>query len=78
MDQKSLTREQLLNAVNLVATMAVSDLAEQQNVPPTQMLLTFMASRTASVLYDTETGLWRDGPAAVEDLFLKEFNLVRN
>jgi hypothetical protein len=72
MAQESLTKEQTMNAINLVATMAVSDLAQQKNECPTKMLLSFMASRTASVLYDADTKFWCDGPLAVEEAYLAE------
>ena len=72
MDGQALTREQLINAVNLVATMVISQLAEETGASPTDTLLSFMQSRTALCLYDTETALWCDGPQAVIAEYKKE------
>lgn len=72
MDQEAMTKEQVNQAVNLVAMMSVSELARRMNKRPTQMLLDFMKSRTAEALFDLETRLWCDGPLAVENAYLQE------
>jgi len=72
MPDGTLDSESLRNAINLNATMAISQLAEQKGLEPTEMLLTFMASKTALMLYDAETGLWGEGPAAIVAEYLAE------
>ena len=74
MSEPTLTKEQTYNAINLVASMVISSLAQQQNTPPTTMLLRFLSSETAEMLYDCETKLWCEGPMAVETAFLEEEN----
>jgi len=65
MPDGTLTPAQLDNAINLVAVMAIDALAAERGIAPTEMLLAFMASSTAEFLYDAESRLWCDGPAAV-------------
>ena len=72
MAEHVLTKEKLMNAVNLVAAMTVSEIARKRNEKPTQTLLKFMASQTAEILYDTDTKLWCDGPYAVVAAYLSE------
>lgn len=72
MDIMNLSKEQLMNAVHLVAAMTVTDLSKILNKPSSEMFLSFMESRTAQILYDTETRFWCDGPAAVEAAYLEE------
>ena len=74
MPEQALTNYQLMNAVNLVATMAVSRIADILNQPPTLALLDFMESETCDMLYDTQTKFWCDGPEAVAMAYLLETN----
>lgn len=78
MDQEALTKEQVNQAVNLIAMMSVSELARRMHKKPTQMLLDFMKSRTAEALFDMETRLWCDGPLAVEHAYLEEISVSRS
>lgn len=72
MAEQPMSHDRLMNAVDLVAVMAVSDIARKTNESPTQVLLSFMASRTAAMLYDTQTEFWCDGPAAVAAAYMEE------
>ena len=72
MAEQTLTHSQLTNAVNLVAAMAVYEIADKRNENQTAIFLKFMQSRTAQALYDTQTSLWCAGPSAVAAEFESE------
>lgn len=65
MPDRTLTNVQMANAMNLVAMMTIDNLAREDNISPTEMLLNFMSSQTALALFDPEDPLWTHGPAAV-------------
>ena len=59
-------------AMELTAVMAVSQIAQQEKKPETEVLKSFMNSNTAKMLFDDETKLWHNGPAYVAYEYLKE------
>ena len=59
-------------AMELTAVMAMSQVAEEEGRPPTDVLKEFLASDTADMLFSDDTKLWHDGPAYVAAEFLKE------
>lgn len=60
--------DKTLFAMDLTAMMAVEQLSQENKQPQEKVLLDFMESNTAKMLYDDSTKLWWDGPsAAVED-----------
>ena len=66
------TEELIKNTMDLLAAMAASDIAADLDISNTQALKGFLSSRTGRMLYDEETKLWWDGPAAIADLYEKE------
>ncbi len=66
--------DKTLFAMDLTAKMAVEQLALETNQPPEKVLLDFMKSNTAKMLYDDSTKLWWDGPSAVAEEFKNQKN----
>ncbi|MDY2839813.1 MAG: hypothetical protein SOT46_05510 [Treponema sp.] len=61
--------DKTLFAMDLTAKMAVEQLAQETELPQEELLLEFMKSNTAKMLYDDSTKLWWDGPSAVVEEF---------
>lgn len=70
MDNKP--RDKTLFAMDLTAKMAIEELAQETNQPQEKVLLDFMKSNTAKILYDDSTKLWWDGPSVVAEEFKKQ------
>ena len=64
--------DKTLFAMDLTAKMAVEQLALETNQPQEKVLLDFMKSNTAKMLYDDSTKLWWDGPSATAEEFKKQ------
>ena len=61
--------DKILFAMDLTAKMAVEQLAQETKLPQEEVLLEFMKSNAAKMLYDDSTKLWWDGPSAVAEEF---------
>lgn len=61
--------DKTLFAMDLTAKMAIEQLAEETNQSQEKVLLDFMKSNTAKMLYDDSTKLWWDGPSVVAEEF---------
>lgn len=61
--------DKTLFAMDLTAKMAIEQLAQETKLPQEELLLEFMKSNTAKMLYDDSTKLWWDGPSAVAEEF---------
>ena len=57
--------------MDLTAMMAVEQLSAETNQAQEKVLLDFMESNTAKMLYDDSTKLWWDGPSATADEYKK-------
>ena len=64
-----MANDKTLFSMDLTALMAVEQLAKETNQPMEKVLLDFMESNTAKMLYDDSTKLWWDGPSAVAEEF---------
>lgn len=62
-----MSNEKTLFAMDLTALMAIEELAQETNQSQEKVLLDFMKSNTAKMLYDDTTKLWWDGPSAVAE-----------
>ena len=67
--------EKTLLAMDLTAMMAVEQLADETKQPEEKVLLDFMESNAAKMLYDDSTNLWWDGPAVAAEEFKSESGL---
>ncbi|MBO4640126.1 MAG: hypothetical protein J5710_10265 [Treponema sp.] len=65
------TNDKTLFAMDLTAMMAVEQLSAETNQPQEKVLLDFMESNTAKMLYDDSTKLWWDGPSATAEEYKK-------
>ena len=64
-----MSNEKTVFSMDLTALMAVEQLAKETNQSMEKVLLDFMKSNTAKMLYDDSTKLWWDGPSAVAEEF---------
>lgn len=64
--------EKTLFAMDLTAKMAVEQIAQETNQSQEEVLLDFMKSNTAKMLYDDSTKLWWDGPSAIAEEYKKQ------
>ena len=67
-----MSNEKTVFSMDLTALMAVEQLAKETNQPMEKVLLDFMESNTAKMLYDDSTKLWWDGPSATAEEFKKQ------
>ena len=67
-----MSNEKTVFSMDLTALMAVEQLAKETNQPMEKVLLDFMESNTAKMLYDDSTKLWWDGPAVAAEEFKSE------
>ena len=63
--------DKILFAMDLTAMMAVEQLSAEINQSQEKVLLDFMESNTAKMLYDDSTKLWWDGPSATAEEYKK-------
>lgn len=66
-----MTDEKTLFAMDLTALMTIEQISKETNKPAEEVLLNFMESNAAKMLYDDSTKLWWDGPSAVAEEFKK-------
>lgn len=72
--EETITEETKKNAIDLMVTMVVNDLAEEMHLSPTDLLPRFIASRTGRLLYDETSKLWWSGPSDIADMYKAEIN----
>lgn len=65
------TSDKTLFAMDLNAMMAVEQISAEINQSQEKVLLDFMESNTAKMLYDDSTKLWWDGPSAIAEEYKK-------
>ncbi|MCR5437349.1 MAG: hypothetical protein K6E97_09840 [Treponema sp.] len=64
-----MANEKTLFAMDLTVLMAVEQLSKETKQPLEKILLAFMESDAAKMLYDDSTKLWWDGPSATAQEF---------
>lgn len=72
--EETITEETKKNAIDLMVTMVVNDLAEEMHLSPTDLLPRFIASRTGRLLYDETSKLGWSGPSDIADMYKAEIN----
>jgi hypothetical protein len=65
-------------AMNLLAQMTISTIAERTGADPLEVIADFMESDTAKILYDKETGLWENGPDYIANEYEQERSLAKS
>ena len=69
-----MSNDKTLFAMDLTAKMAVEQIAQETNQSQEKVLLDFMKSNTAKMLYDDATKLWWDGPSTVAEEYKSQKN----
>ncbi|MEE3340891.1 MAG: hypothetical protein VZR14_09210 [Hallerella sp.] len=67
-----MNNDKTLFAMDLTALMAVEKIAQDSQRAQEDVLVDFMESNTAKMLYDDSTKLWWDGPDATAEEFNRE------
>lgn len=70
--EKTITEESEKNAIDLLVTMVVEELAEDLNIKPAELLPRFVLSRTGRLLYDEKSKLWWCGPSDIAQMYKTE------
>lgn len=70
--ESALTDEAKKNAIDLMTTMVVTEIAQNMNISTTEALERFLLSNTGKLLYEEELKLWWDGPSSIVEMFRKE------
>lgn len=76
--EKTVTEETRKNAIDLLVTMTVDELAGDLHQNPTELLLQFIVSKTGSLLYEEGSKLWWSGPSDIAEMFRKEMEKDKN
>lgn len=72
--ENAVTEETKKNAIDLIVTMVVDELAEEMHLNPTELLPRFVTSQTGKLLYDEKSKLWWSGPSDIAEMFQMEMN----
>lgn len=70
--EKVITKEAKNNAVDMLVTLIVDELAADLQMEPDEVFSKFISSKTGELLYDEESGLWWSGPSDIAELFKAE------
>ena len=69
---KTITEETKKNAIDLIVSMVVDELAGEMQLNPTDLLSRFIVSRTGRLLYDESSKLWWSGPSYIAEKYKAE------
>ena len=58
--------------IELLAAMAVTNLARRQKISRTKAFTRFIKSKTAEMLFDESTYMWMNGPDYIADEYRRE------
>lgn len=67
-----ITKETKNNAIDMLVTLIVDELAVDLQIKPDEVLLKFISSKTGELLYDEESDLWWSGPSDIAQMFKLE------
>lgn len=66
------TEEQLKFAIDAIVTLVVDEIALETGEDESVILLKFIESNTATILYDESSKFWWNGPAYIAEMYLAE------
>ena len=72
MAEVTLSKEKMNFTIDLLITMTVEEIAEETGKARKDVLTDFLSSKTGKALYNEETGLWRNGPSYLAELYREE------
>jgi len=70
----SITPEQEMNAIDMVATATIDEIAADTHTDPSVTVAQFLASRTGRMLYDPSLKMWWQGPSDLACEYYREQN----
>lgn len=70
--EKVVTEEIKKNAIDMMVTMVVDELAGDMGMSPTELLPRFAVSQTGKLLYDETSKLWWSGPSDIAEMYKAE------
>lgn len=70
--ENEITEEKRNNAIDLIVTMVVDELATDMKREPSELLPQFVTSRTGKLLYDEASKLWWSGPSDIAEMYKAE------
>lgn len=70
--EREVTEETKKNAIDLLVTMVVDELAGEWDLPSAELLPQFITSCTGKLLYDETSKLWWSGPSDIAEMYKKE------
>ena len=73
---KTITEETKKNAIDLMVSMVVDELAGEMQLNPTDLLSRFIVSRTGRLLYDESSKLWWSGPSDIAEMYKAEIKIA--
>lgn len=62
------------NAMDLISTMVVEEIAKEMEITTTEAILSFLTSNTGNLLYDKNLKFRWEGPSAIVERFIAEKN----
>lgn len=72
--EKGIEKETKNNAIDMLVTLVVEELAEDLKIDADEALTRFLSSRTGKLLYEEESQLWWNGPSYIADLYKNEIS----
>lgn len=70
--EKEITKTMKNNAIDLMVTMIVDELAEDMQKPTSELLPQFIISKTGQLLYEESSKLWWSGPSDIAQMYKSE------
>ncbi len=74
MAEVTIPKEKMNYTIDLLISMAVEEIAEENGKNSKEVLQAFLSSKTGKALYDESTKLWCNGPAYIAELYMEEIS----
>ena len=74
MAEVTIPKEKMNYTIDLLISMAVEEIAEENRKNPKEVLQDFLSSKTGKALYDESTKLWCNGPSYIAELYMEEIS----
>ena len=74
MAEVTIPKEKMNYTIDLLISMAVEEIAEENRKNSKEVLQDFLSSKTGKALYDESTKLWCNGPSYIAELYMEEIS----
>ena len=74
MAEVTIPKEKMNYTIDLLISMAVEEIAEENRKNSKDVLQDFLSSKTGKALYDESTKLWCNGPSYIAELYMEEIS----